>query len=160
MVWLNYMTYYWLVGLCYIVTCLKSVQLLCLVERLTILSSAAQILEGRSLNLWLITQCSGLWLISLKIGGLKYSWSVISVMYCQMSFSSVLSLFQFYVKLCALSLARLTRKTGMQVRRAFIKFVIILGECSSSSKQASIKTIYLFLFSRYKNMQWNLDYVI
>lgn len=45
----------------------------------------------------------------------------------------------------------LTRKPGMQVRRAFIKFAIILGECSSISKQAPTKTIYLFLlFSRYK----------
>lgn len=46
----------------------------------------------------------------------------------------------------------LTRKPGMQVRRAFIKFAIILGECSSISKQAPTKTIYLFLlFSRYKD---------
>lgn len=61
-------------------------------------------------------------------------------------------------KVVCLSLA-LIRKAGMQVRRAFITFVIILGECSSISKQASIRTIYLFLlFSRYKSMQWNLDY--
>lgn len=32
----------------------------------------------------------------------------------------------------------LTRKAGMEVRRAFKKFVIILGECSSISEQAFI----------------------
>lgn len=55
----------------------------------------------------------------------------------------------------------LTRKAGMQVRRVFIEFVIILGECSSISEGATTKTIYLFfLFSRYKSMQWNLEYFI
>lgn len=52
-----------------------------------------------------------------------------------------------------LSLA-LIRKAGMQVRRAFIKFAIVLGQCSSISKQATTKTIYFsLLFSRYKSMQ-------
>lgn len=38
----------------------------------------------------------------------------------------------------------LTRKADMQVRRAFIKFAVILGQCSSINKQATAITIYLF----------------
>lgn len=55
----------------------------------------------------------------------------------------------------------LTRKPGMQVRRAFKEFVIILGERSSISKQTSTKTVYFFCcFQGIKSMQWNLDYLI